>query len=233
MVKVNMAMIGRSGAAFCGKFMVAALIGSLSLVSNAAAQDEQGQQAQSKQKSGWFKICGKAPSATEEGKEVTFCRTQFDAVNPKTYQTVYAVEVGSIEGQDKESFVVQVPLGMVLAAPIFAKVDDNEPIRLQYTVCHVGGCQARSDATGEIINQLKNGEALEIGAVRPNGKPIKYRVALNNFGEAYTGEPVDNKKWAAVMQKRAKLARQARINMIRQARQRRQQQQQQSAEGQQ
>ena len=38
--------------------------------------------------------------------------------------------------------MVMVPLGMALPAGVQAKIDDNDPIKLKYTLCHVGGCTA-------------------------------------------------------------------------------------------
>jgi hypothetical protein len=127
--------------------------------------------------------------------------------------------------------MVMVPLGMALPAGVQAKVDDNEAIKLNYTLCHVGGCTAETEATDEIIEQFRNGEQVVVAAMNLAGKPIGFPVPLSGFTKAYAGDPVDNEKYRAARQQLMQTIRQRQIAMMKRAQE--EQQAQQEGQGQQ
>ncbi len=231
MLKVKMAKIRRSGFAFCSMMVAAALVGSLGLASGAAAQDGQTEEAKKRPPPGWIKLCREAPNVQEGGEKENVCLTHQELIDRNTGRTVVSAAIRQFEGQENRSLLVQVPLGMALSAGILARIDENDPIKLQYSLCHVGGCTAATEATDEVLKQLKQGGKMDVAAVNPNGKPVRFRLSLSGFTKAYTGDPVDNKKYRAAMQKRMKAIRQRQLALMEKAR--KQQQQQQNTEGQQ
>ncbi len=216
--------ICRSGFALCGLVAGAALAGSLMVSSQAVAQEEQ-----QKQEAAWVKLCEKAPSLQEEGSEVDVCLTHHERIDGNTGRVLVSAAIRQVEGKDTRSLMVMVPLGMALAAGVQAKVDENEPIKLKYTLCHVGGCTAEAQATDEIIEQFRNGEQIVVAAMNLAGKPIGFPVPLSGFTKAYAGDPVDNEKYRAARQQLMQTIRQRQIAMMEKARE----EQQQQGEGQQ
>jgi invasion protein IalB len=218
--------ICRSGFALCSLVAGAALAGSLMLSSQAVAQEEQQQQ----QEAAWVKLCEKAPSLQEEGQELDVCLTHHERIDGNTGRVLVSAAIRQVEGKDKRSLMVMVPLGMALPAGVQAKVDENEPIKLKYTLCHVGGCTAEAEATEEVIEQFRNGEKLVVAAMNLSGKPIGFPVPLSGFTKAYAGDPVDNEKYRAARQQLMQTIRKRQMAMMEKAQE--EQNQNQEGEGQ-
>lgn len=227
MLDVAVGKIRRSGFALCSLVAGAVVAGSLSLTPQAAAQEEQKNKAQA----AWVKLCEKAPSLREEGAEMDVCLTHHERIDGNSGRVLVSAAIRKVEGKDARSLMVMVPLGMALPAGVQAKVDDNEPIKLRYTLCHAGGCTAETQATEEIIEQFRKGEKLVVAAVNLSGKPVGFPVPLSGFTKAYSGDPVDNQKYRAARQKLMKTIRQRQTAMMKKARE--EQRKKQQAEGQQ
>src|SRR5262249_49416391 len=79
----------------------------------AAAPSEQSQSA-------WVKLCEKATAvkADKEGKEekkdISICLTHHERLDGNTGMVLVSAAVRQIEGQDKQHFMVMVPLGVLL-----------------------------------------------------------------------------------------------------------------------
>lgn len=211
MSNVTLGKICLRGLALAG----AAVLGMALASPQAAAQDEK---AKKKPQDAWVKLCEKAPSLQEEGKELSVCLTHHERIDGNTGRVLVSAAIRQVEGKDQQSLMVMVPLGMALPAGVQAKIDDNEPIKLKYTLCHVGGCTAETEATDEMVEQFKNGEKIIVAAVNLAGKPIGFPVPLSGFSKAYTGEPVDNEKYRQARQKLMQSIRQRQMAMIQKAR---------------
>ena len=85
----------------------------------------------------------------------------------------------------KPEIVVQLPLGVLLAAGATFQVDDNPPQSLSYRTCGKNGCVANSPITPEVLAALRKGKQLTIGFQDLKEKPITVPLSLNGFAEAY------------------------------------------------
>lgn len=213
--------ICRSVFALCGVVAAAALAGSVMMSSHAAAQEEQKQP----QQDAWVKLCEKAPSLQEEGEQMDVCLTHHERIDGNTGRVLVSAAIRQVEGKDQKSLMVMVPLGMAIPSGVQAKVDDNEPIKLKYTLCHVGGCTAETPATEEVIEQFRQGERLVVAAMNLGGKPVGFPVPLNGFTKAYSGDPVDNEKYRAARQQLMQTIRQRQMAMMKKAQEEKQNQQ--------
>lgn len=153
-------------------------------------------------KSSWVKLCEKAPSLADEnkdgkadGKELKVCLTHHERIDGNTGLVLVSAALRQVEGQPKEALMIMVPLGMALPPGAQVKVDENEPIKLVYTLCHASGCTAEAEASKEVVDQIKKGKQLVVAAINLAGKPIGFPVPLGGFGPAYEGPPVDNAKY--------------------------------------
>jgi len=214
MLNVTMGNIWRKGSLFCALLAGSVIAGGLLASPQAAAQDDKKNKAQA----AWVKLCEKAPSLKKEGEKLDVCLTHHERIDGNSGRVLVSAAIRDVKGTDKKSFMVMVPLGMALPAGVQAKIDDNDPIKLQYTLCHVGGCTAETQATDKIINQFKKGEKIIVAAVNLAGKPIGFPVPLSGFTDAYTGKPVDNEKYKAARKKLMQTIRKRQMAMMKKAR---------------
>jgi len=170
-------------------------------------------------KSAWVKLCEKAPFNTKDkdGKDVknekNICLTHHERLDGNTGMVMVSAAIREIEGNDKKSMMVMVPLGMALPPGLRAavytkeqwaqaakneKIDEKtlKPISLKYSLCHAAGCTAEVEATTEIIEQMKTGGGIMVIAMNAGAQPIGFPVPLDGFVEAFAGKPVDNKEYA-------------------------------------
>lgn len=180
----------------------------------AAAQKDQPAAAQS----AWVKLCEKAVGISkskegkEEKKELNICLTHHERLDGNTGMVLVSAAVRQVEGQDKQHFMVMVPLGMMLQAGMRAtlypkdvwelaqkneKVDESKlkAVKLAYTLCHPAGCTAEMEATPELITDLKAGGGIVVFAINAAGAPVAFPVPLTGFEQSYAGNPVDNKQY--------------------------------------
>ena len=166
-----------------------------------------------------MKLCEKAPivKKDKEGKESkeekNLCLTHHERLDGNTGMVLVSAAIREVEGQDKASLMVMVPLGMAIPPGIRAaiytkeqwalvakneKVDEKalKPIELKYSLCHPAGCTAETEATKEIIDQMKAGGGLIVLAMNAAAQPIGFPVPMDGFTEAFTGAPIDNEKYA-------------------------------------
>ena len=121
--------------------------------------------------------------------------------------------IRKIQGQDKERFMIMVPLGMAIPPGVQVKIDEGEPVKLPYSICTPGGCTAEVNADSKLIGQLKSGKKMVVAAINRLGKPIGFPVPLNGFGTALAGKPIDNKKYHAARKELLSQIRKRRIEM--------------------
>ena len=168
--------------------------------------------------SAWVKLCekatavGKDKDGKEEKKELNICLTHHERLDGNTGMVLVSAAVRQVDGQDKQHFMVMVPLGMLIApgmrASIYPKdlweqVQKNEKIdesklkgiKLGYTLCHPAGCTAEVEAPAELITDLKTAGGLVIFAINAGGQAVGFPVPLIGFEQAYAGAPVDNKQY--------------------------------------
>jgi invasion protein IalB len=168
--------------------------------------------------SAWVKLCetavgiAKDKEGKEEKKELNICLTHHERLDGNTGMVLVSAAVRQVEGQDKQHFMVMVPLGMMIQAGMRAtvypkdaweKVQKNEKvdesklkaIKLAYTLCHPAGCTAEMETTPELLADLKTGGGLVVFAINAGGAPVGFPVPLTGFDQSYTGAPVDNKQY--------------------------------------
>ena len=170
-------------------------------------------------KSAWVKLCEKAPlvKKDKDGKEVKdekmLCLTHHERLDGNTGMVLVSAAIREVEGQDKKSLMIMVPLGMAIPPGIRAavyskeqwtaaakneKIDEKtlKPIELKYSLCHPAGCTAETEATADILDQMSKGGGIMVLAMNAAAQPIGFPVPLDGYNEAAAGPPVDNKKYA-------------------------------------
>jgi len=166
--------------------------GALGFVTAASAQD--GDAAQQAPQSAWVKICEQIPVQNEEKRQV--CVTHHERLDAAA-RVLFSAAVRRVEGVETPRLMVQVPLTVQLKAGVGVQIDDIEPlVRLDYSLCHPGGCTAETDASAEMLAQLNNGKILKVAATDVNGRPFSFGVDLTGFTQSFEGDPVDSREYA-------------------------------------
>ncbi|MCB1515438.1 MAG: invasion associated locus B family protein [Hyphomicrobiaceae bacterium] len=174
--------------------------------------------------SAWVKLCETAklpvppkadakPDDKPEVEEKKICLTHHERLDGNTGMVLVSAAVREVEGQDKKSLMIMVPLGMAIPPGVRAavytsdqwnkaskneKIDDSQlkPINLKYSLCHPAGCTAEVEADAGLIDEMKKGGGLMVLALNAGAKPIGFPVPLDGFTKAYEGAPVNNEEYA-------------------------------------
>lgn len=169
--------------------------------------------------SAWVKLCEAAAMVKKdaEGKEVKdekkICLTHHERLDGNTGMVLVSAAIREVEGQDKKSLMVMVPLGMAIPPGVRAavytpdqwakaakneKVDEKalKPLELKYSLCHPAGCTAEIEADAAFIDTMKKGGGIMVLALNAAAQPIGFPVPLDGFTAAFDGAPVDNEKYA-------------------------------------
>lgn len=174
--------------------------------------------APAQKQSAWVKLCEKAPLVKKdaEGKdakeEKNICLTHHERLDGNSGMVLVSAAIRQVEGNEHDHLMVMVPLGMAIPpgikAAVYTKeqwekaakneqIDDKDlkPIDLKFSLCHASGCTAETEATKDIVDQMKAGGGIMILAMNAQAQPIGFPVPLDGFVEAFGGKPVDNAEY--------------------------------------
>jgi invasion protein IalB len=167
------------------------------------------------EESAWVKVCRK----NEQTGNKQICLVQHEGLDPNTGIVLASAAVRSVEGEDKQSLLVGVTTAysLVIPAGVQIKLDDGEPISLQYTVCLPTSCQAQMDVTKEIFDKMRKGKQIIVAAMNMQQKSMGFPVPLTGFGKAFDGPPVDNAKYEEARRQMMEQSRQRQIELARRA----------------
>jgi invasion protein IalB len=158
----------------------------------AAAAPGQGAAAED---SAWVKLCLK----NEQTGNKQVCLVNHEGLEPNTGMVLVAAAVRTIEGEDKQHLLVRLPTAysLVMPAGVQIKIDDDEPIQLQYAVCFPTSCQVQMELTKEMFEKMRKGKQMIVAAMNMQQKAMAFPVPLTGFSKTYDGPPVDNAKYEA------------------------------------
>ena len=108
-----------------------------------------------------------------------------------------AAAVRKVEGDEKQQLLVKVPTAYALVMPagVELKIDEQQPIQLQYTICFPTSCQVQLELTKELFDQMRKGKQMVVAAMNIQQKTMGFPVPLTGFAKAYDGAPVDSVKY--------------------------------------
>jgi len=112
-----------------------------------------GAQAAAPEESAWVKLCLK----NEQTGNKQVCLVNHEGLEPNTGMVLVAAAVRSIEGEDKQHLLVRLPTAysLVIPAGVQIKIDDGEPIQLQYAVCFPTSCQVQMELSKDMFDKMR------------------------------------------------------------------------------
>ncbi len=139
----------------------------------------------------WVKLCMK----NEQTGNQQICLINHEGLEPNTGMVLIAAAVRKAEGEDKQQLLIRVPTAYALVMPagVQIRIDEQEPIQLQYSICFPTSCQVQMDLTDDLYKKMRAGKQMVVAAMNIQQKTMGFPVPLTGFSKAYDGPPVDNK----------------------------------------
>lgn len=185
----------------CGLIVGAALVFASAAVAQdappaepaAPAQQAQPKAAGQTDDTAWVKLCMK----NEQTQNKQVCLINHEGLEPNTGMVLVAAAVRTIEGDDKQHLLVRLPTAysLVIPAGVQIKIDDKQPLSLQYAVCFPTSCQVQTEISQEMFDNLRKGKQMVVAAVNMQQKTMAFPVPLSGFSKAFDGQPVDNAQY--------------------------------------
>jgi len=141
----------------------------------------------------WVKLC--MSNEQTGGKQI--CLINHEGLEPNTGMVLIAAAVRKAEGEDKQQLLIRVPTAYALVIPagVQLRIDEQQPIQLQYSICFPTSCQVQMELTDDLYQKMRAGKQMVVAAMNIQQKTMGFPVPLTGFSKAYDGEPVDNKQY--------------------------------------
>ena len=141
----------------------------------------------------WVKLCMRNDQTAN--KEI--CLINHEGLEPNTGMVLIAAAVRKVEGEEKQQLLIRVPTAYALVMPagVQLKIDEEQPIQLQYAICFPTSCQVQLELTKELMDSMRKGKQMVVAAMNIQQKTMGFPVPLNGFAKAYDGAPVDSAKY--------------------------------------
>ena len=143
--------------------------------------------------SAWVKLCSK----NEQTGNKQLCLVKYEELDPNTGLRQIIVAARSGEGEDKQTllFGVTTAYTLIMPAGVQIKIDDGEPISLQYELCFPTSCQGEMELTKDMFEKMRKGKQMVVAAMNMQQKALAFPVPLTGFGKTFDGPPADNAKY--------------------------------------
>lgn len=141
----------------------------------------------------WVKLCMR----NEQTQNKEICLINHEGLEPNTGMVLIAAAVRKVEGEEKQQLLIRVPTAYALVMPagVELKIDENQPIKLQYAICFPTSCQVQLEVTKELMDSMRKGKQMVVAAMNIQQKTMGFPVPLTGFAKAYDGPPVDSAKY--------------------------------------
>jgi invasion protein IalB len=140
---------------------------------------------------------------------------QLRGLNPNTGLSQIIVAARSGEGEDKQTlpFGVTTAYTLIMPAGVQIKIDDGEPISLQYDLCFPTSCQGELELTKDMFEKMRKGKLMVVAAMNMQQKALAFPVPLTGFGKTFDGAPADNTKYEEAQRQMMETIRQRQIDL--------------------
>ena len=175
--------------------LVAAIFG----LGISSASGQQGQQvpagAAAGDISGWVKVCTKDE---ESAANIQVCIVKYEEHDPRTGSVLLSAAVRTVEAEPGQKLVINVSNAYTLIIPagLQARIDEGEPVSMQFGVCLPMSCQAQMALSNEMLQKMIGGKKLAVAAANAQ-KSMVFLVPLLGFQKSWTGAPTDPAKYQA------------------------------------
>jgi invasion protein IalB len=159
----------------------------------------------------WVKLCSK----NEQTGNKQLCLVKYEELDPNTGMRQIIVAARSGEGEDKQTllFGVTTAYTLIMPAGVQIKIDDGEPISLQYDLCFPTSCQGEMEMAKDMFEKMGKGKLMVVAAMNMQQKALAFPVPLTDFGKTFDGPPADNAKYEEAQRQMMETIRQRQIDL--------------------
>ena len=126
------------------------------------------------------------------------CIVKYEELDPRTGSVLLSAAVRTVEGEPGQQLVINVSNAYTLIIPagLQARIDEGEPVSMQFGVCLPTSCQAQMALSKEMLQKIIGGKKLAVAAANAQ-KSMVFLVPLLGFQKSWTGAPTDAAKYQA------------------------------------
>lgn len=143
----------------------------------------------------WVKLCSNVAGANaslSSANSRVCLEAHHERLDRQTGMVLVSVGIRKVQNMDKPLLLIMVPLGMAIKPGLEIKFDSEaKGMQVPFATCHFAGCTAEIVATPDIIQKMKSGRTMTVGAVNHVGRRLVFPVPLNGFTKAYDGPAGD------------------------------------------
>jgi invasion protein IalB len=163
----------------------------------------------------WIKVC----TTDERTGNKQVCLVKHEGLDPKTGAILIAAAVRTIEGNDTQHLVVNVPTAYTLVVPtgVEIKIDDGKPVQLQYSVCLPTNCQVQQVLSKEMAAEMRKGKQMFVAVMNMQQKTMAFPIPLKGFSRTFDGAPVNNAAYQEARNQMLQASRQHQLELAKQA----------------
>jgi invasion protein IalB len=127
----------------------------------------------------------------QDGKKSKACEMRQILVQKETQKEWLRIAVSFNPGAPKPILRIFTPLGVLLPPGMEIKIDDTEPLRVQYAVClsRPPRCLVAGPMEDKFVAMLKKGAGGTITFVLPNNKKVAAPFSLSGFTKSFNALP--------------------------------------------
>lgn len=151
--------------------IITSLIIAFALITSLSAAPEDGKTFKD-----WKVKCDTIP-----GKDEKICHIQQLITDKENDNPIMVVAVGYLPELTDPTFIVTLPLGVLLPPGLSLQIDENKAIGFPYEVCDQVGCRAGFDIKDDILKQLKAGSQAKLTFANMQRKTITVPISLSGF----------------------------------------------------
>ena len=149
--------------------------GGVWLAQNAPTYFSKPKAAQGQVFEGWVLNC------SDEAKKCTLSQTLMDS---KSNQRVANIAVGNLGPKGESFMLINAPLGIIVAAGVAYKIDDQEQVGVPVQHCTPDGCHGAFPLDAKLQKALSEGKVLRLGVMAPDKQSLSLEFSLKGFKEA-------------------------------------------------
>ncbi len=128
--------------------------------------------------SSWIKNCRKLKNGN------TDCITAINIIVTKPRKSRLAgVAVLSQGKTKKRALLIVLPLGTQLQYGYTLKIDKNEPVKGEFSLCLPDGCHSQFEKSAELIKEMKKGKELNLIFINYKRQKINVAIPLAGFAK--------------------------------------------------
>ena len=130
--------------------------------------------------SGWVKLCAK----DEQSGNASVCLVKYEELDPSKLARFFCqprCAPSKVRMDNSSSSMCPIAYTLIISAGLQARIDEGEPVSMQFSVCLPTSCQAQMALNKEMLQKMMGGKKLVVAAANMQKKSMVFPVPLLGF----------------------------------------------------